>query len=205
MELSRLTILLRRWAWLLVVGLVLGMLVGFFISKVATPIYQASTKLLISPAPQVDNVDLSILDTSELIDTYIEFQKARSILDEVSQQLDYELDPKQIQVEQVQNAQLIEIKVEDSDAEISAAIANRLVEVLVEGPSKFSRRDDQATDPITQMTGRTPCDRIVVFEGNRRLAGQLLPVTIYEVSSHTLFGQVVTECVGPDVHSLQLS
>jgi tRNA-2-methylthio-N6-dimethylallyladenosine synthase len=53
------------------------------------------------------------------------------------------------------------------------------------------------------MMGRTPCDRIVVFLGNRRQAGQLLPVTVYEVNAHTLFGEVVTNCVGPEVYTLQ--
>jgi tRNA-2-methylthio-N6-dimethylallyladenosine synthase len=65
------------------------------------------------------------------------------------------------------------------------------VEVLVEGPSKKSQRmDDSAA--VVQMTGRTPCDRIVVFDGNRRQAGQLLSVQIDDASSHTLVGRVKT-------------
>ena len=42
------------------------------------------------------------------------------------------------------------------------------------------------------MTGRTPCDRIVVFEGNERLVGQIVPVEVEDVSAVTLFGRVVT-------------
>ena len=48
-----------------------------------------------------------------------------------------------------------------------------------------------------QLTGRTPDDRIVVFDGNPRLIGQIIPVAIYDVAPHTLFGAVVTEHVGP--------
>jgi tRNA-2-methylthio-N6-dimethylallyladenosine synthase len=33
----------------------------------------------------------------------------------------------------------------------------------------------------------------VVFDGNPRLIGQLIPVAIYDISPHTLFGAVVTE------------
>jgi tRNA-2-methylthio-N6-dimethylallyladenosine synthase len=78
----------------------------------------------------------------------------------------------------------------------------QVVEVLVEGPSKASQdREDEG--PVTQMTGRTPCDRITVFEGNRRQAGQLLPITIYDAHSHTLFGQAVTREVGPEVYVIQ--
>lgn len=66
------------------------------------------------------------------------------------------------------------------------------VEVLIEGPSKLGRNapEDQM---VVQMVGRTHCDRIVVFEGNRRQAGQILPVAIHDASSHTLFGSIVTE------------
>ena len=75
------------------------------------------------------------------------------------------------------------------------------VEVLVEGVSKHGA----AADPdahVVQMTGRTHCDRIVVFTGNRRQAGQILPVTVYDVTAHTLFGELVTESVGPEVYTL---
>ena len=77
----------------------------------------------------------------------------------------------------------------------------RDVEVLVEGPSKAAE-DRELDDPLVQMTGRTPCDRIVVFDGNRRQAGQIMPIRIYDASPHTLFGEVVTACVGPEVYTL---
>jgi tRNA-2-methylthio-N6-dimethylallyladenosine synthase len=41
------------------------------------------------------------------------------------------------------------------------------------------------------------CDRIVVFDGNPRLVGELIDVAIYDVAPHTLFGAVVTQHVGP--------
>jgi len=78
----------------------------------------------------------------------------------------------------------------------------RDVEVLVEGPSKAA--DKEQTGNIIQMTGRTHCDRIVVFDGNRRQAGQVLPITVYDANAHTLFGTVVTDCVGPEVYAVQI-
>jgi len=92
----------------------------------------------------------------------------------------------------------------------------RTVEILVEGPSERARRheehahsDDQpetgaehahgdAHGPI-QLVGRTNCDRIVVFDGNPRQIGQMLSVTIYDANSFTLFGEVVTQHVGPQL------
>jgi tRNA-2-methylthio-N6-dimethylallyladenosine synthase len=43
-----------------------------------------------------------------------------------------------------------------------------------------------------QLTGRTPTDHIVVFDGNPRLAGELVQVAIHEATPFTLFGEVLT-------------
>ena len=74
-------------------------------------------------------------------------------------------------------------------------------EVLVEGPSKNAHKE-KSSGPLLQLTGRTMWDHIVVFEGDRRLIGQILPVTIYEANAFTLFGEVKTEHVGPEVYQL---
>jgi tRNA-2-methylthio-N6-dimethylallyladenosine synthase len=98
----------------------------------------------------------------------------------------------------------------------------RTVEILVEGPSKTSRKqqshdhdhdhdhdghgDGMAdSSQSLQLTGRTSCDRIVVFDGNPRQIGQMLPVAIYDANAFTLFGSVVTQHVGPEVYTLQLN
>jgi tRNA-2-methylthio-N6-dimethylallyladenosine synthase len=67
------------------------------------------------------------------------------------------------------------------------------VEVLVEGPSEWARKRGEDQGAIIQLTGRTHCDRIVVFDGAVRLVGEIIPVVVYEVSSHTLFAAVPTE------------
>jgi tRNA-2-methylthio-N6-dimethylallyladenosine synthase len=74
--------------------------------------------------------------------------------------------------------------------------------VLVEGPSKRTLRQGIDHDGPIQLMGRTPCDRIVVFDGNQRQIGQLLPVTIIDTAAHTLFGHVVTQHVTPELYTL---
>ena len=49
----------------------------------------------------------------------------------------------------------------------------RTVEVLVEGPSRSAI--DGGREGFGQFTGRTACDRIVVFEGPERLVGRMVP------------------------------
>lgn len=84
-------------------------------------------------------------------------------------------------------------------SEVSAADHQRqlgkLASVLVEGPSKSALKElgQQAYSNITQLTGRTMTDHIVVFEGHPRLIGQTVQVRIDETSPWTLFGMVETQ------------
>ncbi|MCA9237146.1 MAG: tRNA (N6-isopentenyl adenosine(37)-C2)-methylthiotransferase MiaB, partial [Planctomycetales bacterium] len=123
-------------------------------------------------------------------------------------------------VKRRRNNQLLALQNAISE-EDNQAFLGQDVEVLVEGPSKAAAKSEDAalggaghdaplaTDPPAsaapqlQLVGRTMCDRIVVFTGNRRQIGQILPVTVYDANAHTLFGEVVTQHVGPEVFSLQ--
>jgi tRNA-2-methylthio-N6-dimethylallyladenosine synthase len=67
----------------------------------------------------------------------------------------------------------------------------RTVEVLVEGPSRTSVRRD-GWDGLDQLTGRTACDRIAVFDGPGRLVGRMVRVVVEDTSAVTLFGRVET-------------
>ena len=92
----------------------------------------------------------------------------------------------------------------------SAAAEEDLNRVVVGDPSAASGKSDLVqlakSEPATeqiheqqfagkplQLTGRTLCDRIVVFDGSPRLIGQTLPIGIYEVSGLTLMGTAVSE------------
>jgi tRNA-2-methylthio-N6-dimethylallyladenosine synthase len=93
------------------------------------------------------------------------------------------------------NNELLELQNRISEQENQPLLGQR-VSVLVEGISDRAARRGEDQGDIVQLTGRTHCDRIVVFDGNPRLVGQIIPVAIYDVSAHTLFGAVVTQHVG---------
>ncbi len=107
-------------------------------------------------------------------------------------------------VKRQRNNRLLEIQNRISE-EDNLKFIGQGVEILVEGPSKSASRQEDPVElspgPI-QMTGRTHCDRIVVFQGNLRQAGQIMPITILDANAHTLFGAVVTQHVGPEVFEL---
>jgi tRNA-2-methylthio-N6-dimethylallyladenosine synthase len=66
------------------------------------------------------------------------------------------------------------------------ALIGRRVQILVEGPSKKNP---------ARMTGRTPCNRIVVFEGSERHRGQLLELKVIRAGSFTLYGDLGADAV----------
>lgn len=86
--------------------------------------------------------------------------------------------------------------------EDNRAFFGREVEILVEGASKNAKKlpifgQDSIDDAPVQMTGRTPCDRIVVFDGGADLAGTLQRVKIVQTSAFTLFGKIVEDVASP--------
>ena len=105
------------------------------------------------------------------------------------------------EVKNRRNNDLLELQNRISEQDNQQFLGERAL-VLVEGPSERARRHGEDQGDLVQLTGRTPCDRIVVFDGNPRLTGQLIPVAIYDVAAHTLFGAVVTEHVGPTLNPI---
>ncbi len=94
-------------------------------------------------------------------------------------------------VKKRRNAELLAVQDAISLADYQQFVG-QTVEVLVEGPSKASSRRDLAPGEFGQLTGRTTCDRIVVFDGPGRLIGQTLPIEVDRASVVTLFGRVAT-------------
>jgi len=105
------------------------------------------------------------------------------------------------EVKNRRNNELLELQNRISEQDSQRFLGERL-EVLVEGPSDRAKQRGEDAGDIVQLTGRTPCDRIVVFDGNPRLIGEIISVAIYDVSPHTLFGAVVTQEVGQTLLSV---
>lgn len=108
------------------------------------------------------------------------------------------------EIKQRRNNELLAIQDAISD-EDNQRFLGQSVQVLVEGPSKLARRRHAEDQQSLQLTGRTPCDRIVVFDGNQRQIGQTLPITIVDTSAYTLFGTAVTTDPAPQLFSLELA
>jgi tRNA-2-methylthio-N6-dimethylallyladenosine synthase len=97
-------------------------------------------------------------------------------------------------VKEERNARLLAL-VNEIAAQRYGALVGRRMEVLVEGPSR--------RNPARQ-TGRTRCNRIVVFEDPRPRRGELLELAIERAGSFTLYGvpdntEMKTSAAGKDL------
>src|SRR5271157_3552689 len=133
MELKQYLALFRRWAWLLIVGLVLGALSGYAWSLYETPVYEASTRILVTRAPQNTTSDMTnYLSDQQLTQTYVQLLTTQPVIDAVSLKLGSGVDPLQINVKPVINTQIIQLTFDDNDPQRAATVANTLVEVLID-------------------------------------------------------------------------
>ncbi|NOY99955.1 MAG: polysaccharide biosynthesis tyrosine autokinase [Chloroflexi bacterium] len=156
MELKYYISILKRWAWLLILGLVLGAAGGYGGSLYQTAIYQTSTRILVMSAPQQSSSDLTYLNDQQLTQTYMQLLTTAPILEGTSARLGYEVRAKQIKVQQSQNTQIVVITVEDPDPQRAVDIANTLVDILLEESEKlqagrYTAMEESLQAQITQM------------------------------------------------------
>ncbi len=64
----------------------------------------------------------------------------------------------------------------------------------LQNPQPSTLNPQPPSGPI-QLVGRTTCDRIVVFEGNPRLAGTFAKIEVTDCTQTTLLGEIVTQAV----------
>ncbi|MEZ0309109.1 MAG: tRNA (N6-isopentenyl adenosine(37)-C2)-methylthiotransferase MiaB [Ramlibacter sp.] len=87
--------------------------------------------------------------------------------------------PHEVKLKRLQQVQRV---IEDNMRAISESRVGTVQRILVEGPS---RKD------ATELAGRTECNRMVNFKGDKRLVGQMIEVKVTEANSHSLRGEVL--------------
>lgn len=129
--------ILRRWAWVIALSAVLAGLAAFIVSKQMTPVYEATTTVLINEAPSTKATDYTAVMASERIArTYSEMLTKRPVMEGIIERLGMPISATDlaaaITVTPVRDTQLITIKVENTNPDMGALIANTLVDVFSE-------------------------------------------------------------------------
>jgi capsular exopolysaccharide synthesis family protein len=132
--------LIRSWAWLIVLAGILAGAAAYAVSVRMTPIYEASTTMLLSAPSSISGVDPAALVTAQtMTTTYAQMLMDRPVLQDVIDELKLPTTPeavklkKTIRVDIVINTQLLQVTAEDPNPQRAADIANAMATV-------FSRR-----------------------------------------------------------------
>ncbi len=125
--------ILRKWIWLIAATTIIAGVTAFLVSRHMTPVYQASSTLLINQARNPDVSYQDILTSERLTRTYAKLLTSRPVLEETARRLGLdEIDQKSLTVQPVRDTQLIVLKVNSTIPSLAARIANTLPQVFIE-------------------------------------------------------------------------
>ena len=173
MDLSSYLSIVRRWAWLLILGVTLGAGVGYGVSSLQTPIYQASTRVIASRASMqaASNAYSSsfgegyfYVSEQQLMQTYIELLKSSSIFEKTSQLVGYPVSVGQVSAEQVGDTRILSITVEDPHPQDAADIANAVVEALILQNEEIEASRYKATDESLEIQIKQVEEQIAAYQ-----------------------------------------
>lgn len=130
--------IIRRWAWLIIILMVVSGAIAYFISQRSHPVYESSLTLLINQSSD-NNLSPdynSLLASESMARTFAELLRKRPVLDAVIARLNLDISPEtlgeNISVTLVRDTQLLDLTVTDTDPIRVAAIANEIVAVFQE-------------------------------------------------------------------------
>ncbi|MBI4494677.1 MAG: polysaccharide biosynthesis tyrosine autokinase [Chloroflexi bacterium] len=151
MELRRYLRILWHWAWLLILSTGLAAGASYLASRVQPPVYQASTKLLVSQGsnPLATDTYTAILGAERLARTYADLINSWPILERAAAKLG--LDPGQRElmgntdVRLIRDTQLLQVSVEHTDPQLATDLANAIAEAFIEENSAAQQGRFQAS------------------------------------------------------------
>lgn len=132
MEMRQYLILLKRWIWLILLVTILGVIAGYVYSRYETPVYHAQAMILVLQNQDTNQQDSLFANNKLITEDFTTMITTQPVIAGTSQRLGYAVLPTKIQVNQVPNADMIQIGVDDNDPKHAADIANTLVNVFVE-------------------------------------------------------------------------
>ncbi len=142
------TRILGRWWWLLLISTIVPMMVSYGLLSRKPPVYQARATLMVGTSLQTLNPDPWQMNLSTtLAGAYAELARQEPVLEAVIDRLGLPRAPEQL-AQQIETriysgAQLLEIRVMDTDPEVAALIANALADELIRRSPAYGASDPE--------------------------------------------------------------
>lgn len=169
--------LFQKWAWLLVLTTLLASVGMYIYDRQQTPIYQASTTIMVVEPPNTQtSVVADYLGSDRLVNTYSELFTTRPLLEEVVQRLELNMSAEnlkgKIEVKTKSETKLLILTVNDIDPNRAALIANTMIDVLIEqneemlskrfatAEGNLQEQIDSVEEQITKLSNEITDDEI---------------------------------------------
>ncbi len=139
-ELKKYGAILWHWAWLIVLGTILGAGIAYVSSRLTTPVYSAATTLLVNEAPSSGKTAdyTSILTSERLAQTYSAMMTKQPVVKAALESLKLDLPsdtlPARINVNLVRDTQLMVLQVESENPQLAMDLSNAI-------PMAFSQQN----------------------------------------------------------------
>jgi capsular exopolysaccharide synthesis family protein len=136
MELRQYLAIARKWWWLMLMSTLLAAGAGYFFSQRQTPVYQATTTLMVGQSIQsTDLTSADMLLSERLASTYADVARRQPVLqavvDELSLRDSFENLRSRVTVSPVRDTQLLEITVQASSREEARVTADEVARQLI--------------------------------------------------------------------------
>ena len=182
MDIKQVFTTIKRWLWLLILGLVIGGGIGYYISIRQTPIYQAQARFVILPAAQTSYDYYSYLNNQDLIDTYAQLLTTEELLFQASETLGFPVRKGQATAQQVDDTKFVVLTVKDPDPFKAATIANGLVEIMISQNEKLQSVQFEAAENNLQTRITQAEEQISILESQiTTMSSELLQTQIESV------------------------
>jgi non-specific protein-tyrosine kinase len=185
----------RRW---LVVGVTLaGALLGLLVSRIQTPVYDATTTMLVGQFMQTTSVSRTDFQTSmDVAKTYADIAQREPVLDRVVSALElnqtWQTLKEQVHVKALEGTQLIEITAEARTPEMARAIADQVAaQLIVISPTTLDTNGTGSNGSISFL--RAELDNLERKMADAREQSTTLENAIAASTSETLTAQLQEE------------
>ncbi len=131
MDIKQIFSTIKRWLWLIILGVAIGGAIGYYTSIRQTPVYQAEARFVILPPAQTTYDYYSNLNNQQLIYTYAQLLTTEELLFQASETLGFPVRKGQATAAQVDDTKFVLLTVRDTDPFKAATIANGLVEIMI--------------------------------------------------------------------------
>lgn len=194
-SLGRYTLIAKRWAWVVLLGVVICGSTTYIVTKLLRPVYQASTSIVLSVGTSQSTYD-NTTASLEILPTYTQLVTSHSVLDPVVAQhpgMTVKQLSGMVTVKPQSSTQIIEVDVENGDPQLAAQLANEIAQSF----AQFSNTRLGGIAQIQILPAQVPPDPVRPQPTQDSLIGALVGLGL-AIALIVIFEWMDDRLIGPE-------